>query len=93
VQAPEAARASAHVSAPAPESKSQSILGKLFRPQVQAQPAPQPSAPPDSLASMFQRLRGPVAPTPASAQASVNSPLNASAAGASSWLAKRNSSS
>ena len=93
VQAPEAARASAHVSAPAPESKSQSILGKLFRPQGQAQPATQPSAPPDSLESMFQRLRGPVAPAPASTQASVNSPLNAPAVGASSWLAKRNSSS
>lgn len=68
--------------APAPEPKSQSILGKLFRPQVHAQPAPQASASPDSLESMFQRLRGPVAPESA--------PVNP---GAGSWLAKRNASS
>ncbi|HMC47005.1 MAG TPA: hypothetical protein VKJ77_16915, partial [Caballeronia sp.] len=65
-----------------PDPKSQSILGKLFRAQVHAQPAPHASAPADSLESMFQRLRGPVAPAPAS----VNS-------GAGSWLAKRDSSS
>lgn len=42
------------VTAPAPEPKPQSILGKLFRPQAQAQPAAQVSAPPpDSLESMF----------------------------------------
>jgi len=78
------------VTASAPEPKPQSILGKLFRPQAQAQPAPQASAPPpDSLESMFQRLRGPVAP--AAAPAPVNSPLNAPAPVAGSWLAKRNS--
>ena len=78
VQTPEPAPAPAL----APDPKSQSILGKLFRAQVHAQPAPHASAPADSLESMFQRLRGPVAPAPAS----VNS-------GAGSWLAKRDSSS
>ncbi|OXC75532.1 cellulose biosynthesis protein BcsP [Caballeronia sordidicola] len=78
VQTPEPAPAPAL----APDLKSQSILGKLFRAQVHAQPAPHASAPADSLESMFQRLRGPVAPAPAS----VNS-------GAGSWLAKRDSSS
>ncbi|CAN7366708.1 cellulose biosynthesis protein BcsP [Caballeronia sp. LjRoot34] len=80
VQAPEAASTPAPASALALEPKSQSILGKLFRPQAHAQPAPQASAPPDSLASMFQRLRGPVAEAPAA----VNS-------GAGSWLAKNHS--
>ncbi|WP_158934570.1 cellulose biosynthesis protein BcsP [Burkholderia sp. S171] len=84
VQAAEAAPLPA--SAQAAEPKNQSILGKLFRPQGQAQPAPQASAQPDSLESMFQRLRGPVASTSASAQTPVNP-------GASSWLANRNSSS
>jgi hypothetical protein len=82
VQDPEAASAPA----PAAEPKSQSILGKLFRAQVHAQPAPQASAPPDSLESMFQRLRGPATSAPAPAPAPVNS-------SAGSWLAKRNSSS
>lgn len=78
------------VTAPAPEPKSQSILGKLFRAQAHAQPAPQVSAPPpDSLEAMFQRLREPVAP--AAALAPVNSPLKAPAPVAASWLAKRNS--
>jgi hypothetical protein len=82
VQDPEAASAPA----PAAEPKSQSILGKLFRAQVHAQPAPQASAPPDSLESMFQRLRGPATSAPAPAPEPVNS-------SAGSWLAKRNSSS
>jgi hypothetical protein len=82
VQDPEAASAPA----PAAEPKSQSILGKLFRAQVHAQPAPQATAPPDSLESMFQRLRGPATSAPAPAPAPVNS-------SAGSWLAKRNSSS
>ncbi len=72
--------------APAPEAKNPSILGKLFRPQVHAQPVPQANASPDSLESMFQRLRGPAASNSTSASAPVNS-------GAASWLAKRNSSS
>jgi hypothetical protein len=84
VQDAEAAPAPA--SAPAPEPKGQSILGKLFRAQVHAQPAPQASAPPDSLESMFQRLRGPATSAPAPAPEPVNS-------SAGSWLAKRNSSS
>jgi hypothetical protein len=84
VQDAEAAPAPA--SAPAPEPKGQSILGKLFRAQVHAQPAPQASTPPASLESMFQRLRGPITPTSASAPAPVNS-------SAGSWLAKHNSSS
>jgi hypothetical protein len=75
--------------APAPEARSPSILGKLFR----AQPAHQPSAPPDSLESMFQRLRGPAGSAPATTPAPVNSPLNAPVTGAGSWLAKRHSSS
>jgi len=89
VQAPVAAQS------PAPEPKSQSILGKLFRAQVHAQSAPQSSAPLDSLESMFQRLRGPAASAsaPAIGQAPVNSPLNAPVGGAGSWLAKRHSSS
>jgi hypothetical protein len=82
VQDPEAASAPA----PAAEPKSQSILGKLFRAQVHAQPAPQATASPDSLESMFQRLRGPATSAPAPAPAPVNS-------SAGSWLAKRNSSS
>ncbi|MDB5782636.1 cellulose biosynthesis protein BcsP [Caballeronia mineralivorans] len=86
VHDPEAA--SAPASAPAPEPKGQSILGKLFRAQVHAQPAPQASTPPDSLESMFQRLRGPVASAPTSASAPA--PVNSSAG---SWLAKHNSSS
>jgi hypothetical protein len=84
VQDPEAASAPA----PAAEPKSQSILGKLFRAQVHAQPAPHASASPDSLESMFQRLRGPA--TSASAPAPAPEPVNSSAG---SWLAKRNSSS
>ena len=91
VQAPQAAQAPAP--APAAEPKSQSILGKLFRPQPHAQPSPQPSAPPDSLESMFQRLRGPAASAPATTPAPVNSPQNAPHTGANSWLAKRHSSS
>ncbi|MFK4440974.1 hypothetical protein ABH944_000639 [Caballeronia udeis] len=89
VPAPQAAPAPA----PAPEPKNQSILGKLFRPQVQAQAAPQPGAPPDSLQCMFQRLREPVAPTPAPAmaRAPLNPPPSAPVPGAGSWLAKRNS--
>jgi hypothetical protein len=89
VQAPVAAPALAQ----APEPRTQSILGKLFRPQAHAQPAPQPSTQPDSLESMFQRLRGPVAPSPAAppADASMNAPGNASAPAAGSWLAKRSS--
>ena len=92
IQAPEAAQASAQ--ALAPEAKGQSILGKLFRAQPHAQPAPQSSAPPDSLESMFQRLRGAAGSASASATtpAPVNSPLNAPVTGAASWLAKRHSS-
>ncbi|MDN7182428.1 cellulose biosynthesis protein BcsP [Caballeronia sp. SEWSISQ10-4 2] len=76
--------------APEPEPKPQSILGKLFRPQAQAQPAAQMSAPPpDLLEAMFQRLREPV--VSAAAPAPVNSPLKAPAPVAGSWLAKRNS--
>ncbi|MGX7003403.1 cellulose biosynthesis protein BcsP [Caballeronia sp. KNU42] len=86
VQAPQAP-------APAPEAKSPSILGKLFRAQPHVQPAHQPSAPPDSLESMFQRLRGPAGSAPATTPAPVNSPLNAPVTGAGSWLAKRHSSS
>jgi hypothetical protein len=88
VQDPEAGQAFSSAPAPAPaaEPKSQSILGKLFRAQVHAQPAPQASAPPDSLESMFQRLRGPATSAPAPAPEPVNS-------SAGSWLAKRNSSS
>jgi len=88
VPAPQAAPA------PASEPKNQSILGKLFRPQVPAQAAPQPSAPPDSLEFMFQRLREPVtsAPAPAMARAPLNSPPSAPVPVAGSWLAKRNSS-
>jgi hypothetical protein len=84
VQDPEAAPAPA--SAPAPQPKGQSILGKLFRAQAHSQPAPQANTPPDSLESMFQRLRGPVA----SASASAPAPVNSSAG---SWLAKHSSSS
>lgn len=86
IQAPEAAPA------PAPEPKGPSILGKLFRAQPHAQPAHQLSASPDSLESMFQRLRGPAASAPATTPAPVNSPLNAPVTGAASWLAKRHSS-
>jgi hypothetical protein len=80
VQAPEAAP----VPAPGAEARNPSILGKLFGPQVHAQPASQPSPSPDSLESMFQRLRGPAA------AASAPPPVNS---GAASWLTKRNSSS
>jgi hypothetical protein len=95
VQAPEAAPAPAPARvATAPEPRNQSILGKLFSPQGHAQPAPQASASPDSLESMFQRLRGPAAaaPAPDIAPAHVNSPLNPPVAGPGSWLARHNSS-
>lgn len=67
---------------PVPEPKTQSILGKLFRPQgpSQAGGAQQTGAPhPDSLQSMFERLRGPAAVSTHEAPA------------AHSWLAKRTS--
>jgi hypothetical protein len=92
VKSPSLPRVPTPVAVAAPEPKPQSILGKLFRPQTQAQPAAQMSAPPpDSLESMFQRLREPVVSAPAAAPAPVNSPLKAPAPGAGSWLAKRNS--
>jgi hypothetical protein len=90
VPTPVAVTAPTREAAPAPEPKPQSILGKLFRPQAQAQPAAQVNAPPpDSLEAMFQRLREPV--VSAAAPAHVNSPLKAPAPAAGSWLAKRNS--
>jgi hypothetical protein len=71
------------VPAAAPEQKAQSILGKLFRHQAHGQPAPQASEThPDSLRSMFERLREPVAATPAA-------PAQTPAPAAGSWLAKR----
>jgi hypothetical protein len=70
----------------APEQKAQSILGKLFRPETHAQPVPQASETrPDSLQSMFKRLREPVAATPAPAAAPARTPAPA----AGSWPAKR----
>jgi hypothetical protein len=74
-------------SAPAvPEAKAHSILGKLFRAQTHVQAVPQASETrPDSLQSMFERLREPVAATPAPAAAPGHTPAPA----AGSWLAKR----
>jgi hypothetical protein len=80
----------------APESKTQSILGKLFRPHPHGQPAQETSATrPDSLQSMFVRLREPVVATPAT-PAPPAAPLSAPAArapapAAGSWLAKHTS--
>ncbi len=66
-----------------PEPRAQSILGKLFRPQGASHPAAQQAgAPrPDSLQSMFERLREPAA----AASSAVKDEVPA----AGSWLAKR----
>jgi hypothetical protein len=67
-----------------PEQKTQSILGKAFRAQAQSM-AQAGETRPNSLQSMFERLREPVATTQASAASPVHTP--APAAGA--WITKR----
>ena len=68
------------------DQQAPSILGKLFRPEAPAQSSPYTSETrPNSLQSMFERLREPGAVTSAPAAA----PAQTSAPAAGSWLAKR----